>query len=1041
MKRKINFRLFISYSNKDKELIVRLADDLISNGIDVLYDENLVKKGGKWQEQLTSALVDADGILVFITPNSISSQYVMNELGMARAQTRNSKGGKLLLPLIYGDVKIPEFIQDIQAIYWQENYQEVVSHITKAVNKFIEGVHEADSNKKNESEKEIEVSQDIDRPNYWFLKLNPETWNIEKLKVGTNTFFSPYYLNKKRPEFSLFNKVKTGDQVLGFASGNYQSIVCLMQVTDPVGPDKKWGEVFRMTVKRLISPRIFLKSFKDIIPNILPKLEQSTIPPELFYSLPEKTFNSILEFRDELDKGHENSYQPFFLTEGNHQATDDKLDFENDIDSFASVISLERVEPPLAIGLFGNWGSGKSFFMEKLSERIEENSELKEAEYVKNVVQVKFNSWHYSDANLWASLITQIFESLHDYATKKKFGSDAIRAIYKDLNITGHQLKETQKKIDANAVQENVLKEQKIHVEETIRQKKESLSMWTAKDLVNMVFSDPYIQQDFENIKAQFDDENLIDNIKQVDEKITQVDTVLKQIVESFGLLKKNHKGKWIWLWIITVIFAVCVWLVLGPFKLRIQEFISGGVVVSGLFIGWLTNAVAKISPYFKKINQFYRRIKSLKKTIDTEKEKVKLKEHDEVDCLNKDIRDLTKEKAMLELQQTETAEKKAKLENEINEIGSGKLLANFLADKSMDDAYIKQLGIISWIRKDFSKLNDLFQEQKTVQSIEEGAEAKVKIDRIVLYIDDLDRCNVEVVVKVLEAIHLLLAFPLFVVVVGVDPRWLNNALSEKYKNLFGDGSEEDRKKEQRQTDDVDLLNKDNLFYPEYATSFDYLEKIFQIPFALKPINKVGREKLIQYLIRDEMEISSNSTISKTNTSQTSEITGDNLKSLSEDKKDEDKPNISTDEESLNTSKRAKDKLVFTSSERSYLQKISALYGKTPRSINRYINIYRIIKAHGSLKIKGDFSSDEFKPIMFILGVIVGYSFLARQFIEEIAEAKDDQKYENFLNSSGLNDKIKTLLKPLSTDLKDVLMVDFKRNLELISRFSFRTII
>jgi hypothetical protein len=39
--------------------------------------------------------------------------------------------------------------------------------------------------------------------------------------------------------------------------------------------------------------------------------------------------------------------------------------------------------------------------------------------------------------------------------------------------------------------------------------------------------------------------------------------------------------------------------------------------------------------------------------------------------------------------------------------------------------------------------------------------------------------------VKVLEAIHLLLAFELFVVVVGVDPRWLNNALSEKYKNTF----------------------------------------------------------------------------------------------------------------------------------------------------------------------------------------------------------------------------------------------------------------
>ncbi|MEZ5024500.1 MAG: P-loop NTPase fold protein [Chitinophagales bacterium] len=44
-----------------------------------------------------------------------------------------------------------------------------------------------------------------------------------------------------------------------------------------------------------------------------------------------------------------------------------------------------------------------------------------------------------------------------------------------------------------------------------------------------------------------------------------------------------------------------------------------------------------------------------------------------------------------------------------------------------------------------------------------------LKVERIVLYIDDLDRCPPKKVVEVLQAIHLILAFPLFVVVVGVD--------------------------------------------------------------------------------------------------------------------------------------------------------------------------------------------------------------------------------------------------------------------------------
>ncbi len=45
------------------------------------------------------------------------------------------------------------------------------------------------------------------------------------------------------------------------------------------------------------------------------------------------------------------------------------------------------------------------------------------------------------------------------------------------------------------------------------------------------------------------------------------------------------------------------------------------------------------------------------------------------------------------------------------------------------------------------------------------------ELNRIVLYIDDLDRCPPKRVVEVLQAVHLLLAFELFVVVVGVDAR------------------------------------------------------------------------------------------------------------------------------------------------------------------------------------------------------------------------------------------------------------------------------
>ncbi len=1032
-------KLYISYASRDKELIDRLAADLSKNSISVHYDRNLINDGGDWQDSLMKGISEADCVLVFITENSLKSTYVMNELGMARALVTKSEGTKLLLPVVYGEVEIPQFIRDIQVIFWKENYEEVVDRITRAVFNFVKESVPSPVTKKEGDE--LVPDPDTKR-NYWLLKLNPNTWAVEDLKVNENTFANTHYFGKKRPEYKLFMQIKKGDLILGFATGNYQSIVCIMEVNKPVGPDTAQGEGFEMVIKQLVKPGIPVKKILHLISNILPRLDQDKKPPELFYSLSESTYKNILSTNDDPFVEYENVYQPFYLTEGNHHGTSDQLDFENDINSFATVIALKKVDPPLAIGLFGNWGSGKSFFMEKLSERIQQIADSNEAEYIKDVVQVKFNSWHYSDANLWASLITQIFESLHDYATKKQFGAEAIKAIYKDLNITSQQLEETQKKIEANVLQETVVQEKKTAVEEIIQQKKERLDIWKARDFVKLVFSDPFIQDDFENIKTQFRNEGLIHNINQIDEKLGEINTASNQVIESFKLLKNNRKGNWMWIWILAVLFAVAAWLVMGPLNGFIKEVINGAYIASGLFVIWLGNLIAKLSPYFKKINIFYKRLKSLKEKIDREKENVRLKEHDVVDQLQKELAALATKKVSLELEQKQITETRLKLETEINEIGSGKLLANFLAGKSTDDEYIKQLGIISWVRKDFAKLNDLFQKQKTVQQTETDLQVEVQIDRIVLYIDDLDRCNEDVVVKVLEAIHLLLAFPLFVVIVGVDPRWLNNALSEKYKTLFGYREE---KRVETNTDVLFQSSEDNALLTGIATSYDYLEKIFQIPFALKPINKTGREKLIKYLIREEMVEDKNITDSQINASTLKQAQAAyEILNPSKEKIDESLPKDiikETEVEKLKKQKKAKERLVFTAAELTYMQKISSLFGQTPRTINRYVNIYRIIKAHGNLKVVGDYSKEEFMPIMFVLGVIVGCSASAEEFIAAISNADDNDGFIDFIATSKFQPALKTQITPLAIDIEDMPLKDFKRNIELISRFSFRTLL
>src|SRR5882762_4793910 len=79
------------------------------------------------------------------------------------------------------------------------------------------------------------------------------------------------------------------------------------------------------------------------------------------------------------------------------------------------LVAHRDVAPPISVGLFGDWGSGKSFFMKQMRSWIKELSDRSKKEggrFCENVVQLEFNAWHYMDSSLWASLAREIFEGL-----------------------------------------------------------------------------------------------------------------------------------------------------------------------------------------------------------------------------------------------------------------------------------------------------------------------------------------------------------------------------------------------------------------------------------------------------------------------------------------------------------------------------------------------------------------------------------------------------------------------------------------------------
>ncbi|HUM71624.1 MAG TPA: P-loop NTPase fold protein, partial [Chloroflexota bacterium] len=101
----------------------------------------------------------------------------------------------------------------------------------------------------------------------------------------------------------------------------------------------------------------------------------------------------------------------------------DLLQVETAVYALAEMCMLNDLEPPLAVGILGGWGSGKSFVMHLMQQRIAHlrgRVATPNFPYVGHVYQIKFDAWTYAKSNLWASLMQTIFYDLNAQLTRER---------------------------------------------------------------------------------------------------------------------------------------------------------------------------------------------------------------------------------------------------------------------------------------------------------------------------------------------------------------------------------------------------------------------------------------------------------------------------------------------------------------------------------------------------------------------------------------------------------------------------------------------
>jgi hypothetical protein len=198
--------------------------------------------------------------------------------------------------------------------------------------------------------------------------------------------------------------------------------------------------------------------------------------------------------------------------------------------------------------------------------------------------------------------------------------------------------------------------------------------------------------------------------------------------------------------------------------------------------------------------------------------------------------------KLQLAAQTAEVAAQRAQeqaIQAEIAALTPGRVFVEFADIRSMD--YRRRLGLLATVRSDLLQMQGEIRENNLraadAQAVP-AADAEIP-NRVVLYIDDLDRCPPGKVLQVLEAVHLLLAFQQFVVVVAVDQRWLRAALIQQLPALS-------------ETPEVSATAGEHEVRP---TAQDYVEKIFQLPLWVQPVKAAERARLVTGLLSGSVRV------------------------------------------------------------------------------------------------------------------------------------------------------------------------------------------
>ena len=545
-------------------------------------------------------------------------------------------------------------------------------------------------------------------------------------------------------------------------------------------------------------------------------------------------------------------YTSEFCGIGGNYAVTDKLGVDGLARTLAELIVLRETRLPLAVGLFGNWGSGKSHFMNLMDRHMKslapEDPTVSTAgvdKWCRHIVPIYFNAWHYSDSNLWASLVTEIFDKLFERLRPRENEFALLQAQLKQAGgvttLARQEVSTARAEVESATQALASARTQRATATQQLRSFASGVQAFLPD-----ISSEKTRRQVFDVLGVPAAEATLEDVV----EKRRELSSIAGKVRELWrrATAREGRMQRFAWLTggvaaVILIRYGLPALLhspSLGSALQKLTTWIKAVILFLTALLAWLTPAIRKVQHGLSQLEAWQKKAEDARANDPS----------------------LLALKSTLSAAEASAATAQAALDGALareqlltaalSELRPERQLSNFIEGRAKSADYRDQLGLVSLARRDFQALSDIFTDAEALsvrknqspQDAEGLDKLSDSIDRVVLFIDDLDRCQPEKVVDVLQAVHLLLAYPLFAVVVGVDQRCLKQSLRIRFQGLLTPVEKHEA------GEPSVLVDRDE----PTATPLDYLEKIFHIPFHLPPMTPDGFADLVKDLTKPPPE-------------------------------------------------------------------------------------------------------------------------------------------------------------------------------------------